>query len=74
MRSRRHLRAVPPADGVRTEVARERSRQTSGLAIHVTIGRATGAGAGERRERQLRAIVRLLRRAGALNGETKRAA
>jgi hypothetical protein len=74
VRSRRHLCAVPPADGVRTEVARERSRQTSGLAIHVTIRRASGTGAGEGRERQLRAIVRLLRRARALNGETKRAA
>ena len=74
MSSRRHLRALPPAGGEKAETACERLPKPSGLTIQVTIRPATGAGARERRERQLRAIVRLLRRAAALNAQARRAA
>lgn len=74
MSSRRHLRAVPRADDVQANTAHERSLQTSALTIQITIRPATGAGTSDRRDRQLRAIVRLLRRAAALNAPAKRAA
>lgn len=74
MSARGHLHAVRPADGVQAENAQERPLRTSGLTIEVTIRSADGAGASERRERQLRAIVRLLRRAAALEAEARRAA
>jgi hypothetical protein len=47
---------------------------TTGLRVEVTIRRAEGAAAEELRERQLRAVLRLLQRAAALQAETRRAA
>jgi hypothetical protein len=46
----------------------------TGLRVTVTIRHAEGSAATELHERQLRALVRLLKRAAALQAEARRAA
>jgi len=61
----RRLQAVP-RDGAEPDGGH--------LRVEVTIRRAKGAAAEELRERQLRAVLRLLQRAAALQAEARRAA
>jgi hypothetical protein len=70
----RRLRLVPPPSRTQSSAASERPPHANGLTVAVTIRDADAATADERRERQLRAIVRLLRRAAALQAAAKRAA
>src|SRR6266542_2714987 len=62
--------ALPSGGGL----TRRRLRAASGLRVEVTIRRAEGAQADELRERQLRAVLRLLLRAAALQTEAARKA
>lgn len=74
MSAGRRLRLVPPTSGTQAAAASERPPRANGLTVAVTIRDADAVTADERRERQLRAIVRLLRRAAALQAGARRAA